>query len=70
MQSPDVMMLLIQVGTTTLVGLVGFLLVHALNRLNRTLDRASERLEDHEQRIAHLEGFQEGYGIGKRRMTK
>jgi hypothetical protein len=43
-----------------LLVVVQFLLVRSVNRLDLTLDRIGERVDNHEQRVSRLEGFHQG----------
>lgn len=64
-QDAGMVLRLIQIIVTILLGVVGWLIVYTLNRVNRTIDAAMETLNDHERRVARLEGWQAAtnYGI-------
>jgi hypothetical protein len=42
-------------------GFIGWLLARAVTRLYQTIDRAVDRLDDHEKRLSHLEGVANGF---------
>lgn len=50
---------LVQVLVSGGIAVVGFLIVHTLNRMNTTLDRVSTRLDKHETRLSNIEGWRE-----------